>query len=184
MLLTRSATMVWLLVELQVKVSSAFIQFPNRVEGLHNDITHSRHCALSCPLYLPRSVRDIFAAGSSRGSRGTILKLRMSEGDSAVRVSTPGPRATYPVFDALIYQFTSPQNGNVTATVEEYLDLCDHALLTYLRAKIISAGEQSETVRLYCPGPGVRMHRSCIAHMLSESHTCSATNRSLAHRLY
>lgn len=50
--------------------------------------------------------------------------------------------------DALIEQFISPENGNMTATVEEYLDLCDHALLTHLRGKIAMAdGTHPSTVR-------------------------------------
>ena len=52
----------------------------------------------------------------------------------------------HPALDALIDQFISPQNGNMTATVEEYLDLCDHALLTYLHGRIEAAGEQTEKV--------------------------------------
>lgn len=51
------------------------------------------------------------------------------------------------VLDALIDQFTSPKSGNVTATVEEYLDLCDHALLTHLRGRIEAEEALSPAVR-------------------------------------
>lgn len=51
------------------------------------------------------------------------------------------------VLDALIDQFTSPKSGNVTATVEEYLDLCDHAFLTHLRRRIEAEEAQSPKVR-------------------------------------
>lgn len=51
------------------------------------------------------------------------------------------------VLDALIDQFTSPKSGNVTATVEEYLDLCDHAFLTHLRRRIEAEEAQSPVVR-------------------------------------
>lgn len=51
------------------------------------------------------------------------------------------------VLDSLIDQFTSPESGNVTATVEEYLDLCDHAFLTHLRRRIEAEEVQSPMVR-------------------------------------
>lgn len=138
---------------MQAGISPSFIQGRplNRLSGL----LHKRSAQCSWDrivpraLCLPRSVRAV-ENGSGKESRSAVGVLRMSDGDQAVDVTTTGPKA-HPAFDALIQQFISPQNGNVTATVEEYLDLCDHALLTHLHGRIKSAGEQTDMVSLPPP---------------------------------
>lgn len=84
--------------------------------------------------------------GPGKTSRSATGVLRTSDEDQVEVTTTPVPKA-HPAFDALIDQFTSPQNGNITATVEEYLDLCDHAFLTHLHGRIKTAGEQTDMVR-------------------------------------
>lgn len=92
-------------------------------------------------------VRRAVEIGSGTTYRG-IVPVRMSIEENTMEA--PGGRPIEEensALDALIDQFTSPKNGNTTATVEEYLDLCDHALLTHLRGRIESAGVQSSVVR-------------------------------------
>lgn len=89
-------------------------------------------------------MQRVFGSESSEVSQ-VGLEPRMSEGRVVTDVAaTSNSHAT---FDALIDQFKSPPNGNITATVEDYLDLCDHALLSYIREEISRAGEGSESVR-------------------------------------
>lgn len=71
----------------------------------------------------------------------------MSTEGGAVESSIGTKREENSVLDALIDQFTSPESGNVTATVEEYLDLCDHAFLMHLRQRIEAEEAQSPQVR-------------------------------------
>lgn len=90
--------------------------------------------------------RVLDAAALREPSRG-FLPLRMVAGGDALQSSVGTKGEEHSVLDALIDQFTSPKSGNVTATVEEYLDLCDHALLTHLRGRIEAEEAQSPEVR-------------------------------------
>lgn len=78
-------------------------------------------------------------------------RLRVSTGENTVELpmgTSSNRKEGKHALDALIEQFISPENGNMTATVEEYLDLCDHAFLIHLRGRIATAeGTQSSTVR-------------------------------------
>lgn len=78
-------------------------------------------------------------------------RLRVSTGENTVELpmgTSSNQMEGKQALDALIEQFLSPENGNMTAKVEEYLDLCDHAFLTHLRERIAMAeGTQSSTVR-------------------------------------
>ncbi|CAM9569792.1 unnamed protein product, partial [Hapterophycus canaliculatus] len=75
-------------------------------------------------------------------SRGTLSAGMAIEG-GAVESSIETKSEEHSVLDSLIDQFTSPESGNVTATIEEYLDLCDHAFLTHLRRRIETEEVQS-----------------------------------------
>ena len=48
------------------------------------------------------------------------------------------------VYDALLTQFSNPRDGNLQATVEEFLDMCDHGFLMHLSDKVQEAGPESE----------------------------------------
>lgn len=111
-------------------------------------------CIPSSPL-LPRAVET----GWRRTSRG-IVPVRTSIEENTVETPDGKPsEEKSSALDALIDQFTSPKNGNITATVEEYLDLCDHALLTHLRGRIESEGVQSEVVRTLFPSQPCKVIR-------------------------
>ena len=106
-----------------------------------------RRCTRAFPTqWMSRAVAD---------SRSLQLSVRETAVDADVG---PTKEEGHAVLDALIEQFASPENGNVTATVDEYLDLCDHAFLTHLRSRIASVGSESSTVRKLpnrvhvCPG--------------------------------
>lgn len=147
MLLMRScvaATVGWLLMRLHVEAFLASGSRPTAgAKGLSSAETYPRVLAR------PSCWR---AADSGFGQqRHGSSRMPMTKGENAVQSSVGAPNGQAeekPVLDALIEQFTSPKNNNVTATVEEYLDLCDHALLTHLRERIESAGPQSTEVRL------------------------------------
>lgn len=104
----------------------------------------------SSPVPTPRQSpsRTFDAAAWGRPSHG-LKRLTMSAGGDAVESSVGTESDQNSVLDALIDQFTSPKSGNVTATVEEYLDLCDHALLTHLRGRIEAEEAQSPEVRAF-----------------------------------
>lgn len=145
-----TATIGWLLVRLQA--DEAFPTFGRaplaKVKGLPS-ITSC--CTRGAPhvatiLLSPRAVDTTWG----RSCRD-VFALRMSTGGNAVELPVgTSSQEERSVLDTLIEQFTSPNNGNVTATVEEYLDLCDHALLTHLRRRIESAGMESTLVRMCC----------------------------------
>ncbi|CAM9569031.1 unnamed protein product [Phaeothamnion confervicola] len=59
----------------------------------------------------------------------------------AEAAAAPGDGA---VFDALVNQFLNPKGSNLTATVEEFLDMCDYAFLMHLNMLIGEAGPKSE----------------------------------------
>ncbi|CAM9666488.1 unnamed protein product [Ascophyllum nodosum] len=93
-----------------------------------------RRCTRAFPTqWMSRAVAD---------SRSLQLSVRETAVDADVG---PTKEEGHAVLDALIEQFASPENGNVTATVDEYLDLCDHAFLTHLRSRIASVGSESST---------------------------------------
>lgn len=94
----------------------------------------------------PSTPRTLATTAWRPPSRG-LLPLHMSTGGDAVESSVGTTSEERSVLDALIDQFTSPKSGNVTATVEEYLDLCDHAFLTHLRRRIEAEEAQSPVVR-------------------------------------
>lgn len=98
-------------------------------------------CASLAPFF-SRAVKS----GFGKQPRRTVATLQASDGDETAQMAAAPVTKAHPALDALIDQFISPQNGNMTATVEEYLDLCDHALLTYLHGRIEAAGEQTDKV--------------------------------------
>lgn len=136
------ATAAWLLVRLQVEAFS--------VVGLQNfsKVTDGKRgqqsSCVPTPQQSPSWTLDAIAWG--RPSRGSERTLKSTGGDA---VESPVGTASdqNSVLDALIDQFTSPKSGSVTAAVEEYLDLCDHALLTHLRGRIEAEEAQSPEVR-------------------------------------
>ena len=99
---------------------------------------------------VPSTTRTFEAAASRRPSR-SLPPLCMSSEGNAVESSAGTSSQERSVLDALIDQFTSPKSGNVTATVEEYLDLCDHAFLTHLRRRIEAEKADSPAVRVRHP---------------------------------
>lgn len=142
----------WLLTWLHAEAFSTLGQAP-RANGIQTQSKESTCCVGWLP-FVPTpqqqqrsSPRSFHVALGGTLPAGSSL-LRMSTENNAVgpSVGTSGEE-DHSVLDALIEQFTSPKSGNVTATVEEYLDLCDHALLTHLRGRIESAGAQSSVVR-------------------------------------
>lgn len=141
----------WLLTRWYAEAFSTFGQAP-RANGFQTPSKESSCCAGWLP-FVPSRQQQQWSTGSFhvalRGTLPASSLLRMSTEHNAVGPSVGTSSEAEPsVLDALIEQFTSPKNGNVTATVEEYLDLCDHALLTHLRGRIESAGAQSSAVRM------------------------------------
>lgn len=138
----------WLLTRWQAEAFSTFGQAP-RANGFQTPSKDSTCCVGWLPFVPTRqhwSPRSFHVALG--GTLPASSPLRMSTEHNAVEPSVGTSSEEEPsVLDALIGQFTSPKNGNITATVEEYLDLCDHALLTHLRGRIESAGAQSSEVR-------------------------------------
>ena len=139
----------WLLTRWHAEAFSIFGQAP-RANGFRTPSKESTFCVVG---WLPFvRTRQQWSPRSFHVALGGALPasslLRMSTDHNAVESPVGTSSDEEPsAFDALIGQFTSPINGNVTATVEEYLDLCDHALLTHLRGRIESAGAQSSEVR-------------------------------------
>lgn len=140
-------TIVWLFARVHVEAFSAFGQVPH-VGGSKIQLgamTSTR----TPPLISKVPCQESTFGQERRGCVPMQLSTADSDVDSPVgKSNTEGHSA---VLDSLIEQFTSPENGNITATVEEYLDLCDHALLTRLRGRIESEGDHSTLVRVLPP---------------------------------
>ncbi|CAM9091371.1 unnamed protein product [Ectocarpus fasciculatus] len=131
-----SATVGWLLARRQAEAFS--------VVGFRKpQATSSGTRALPSSVPASSPTQRILDAAALRGPSRGLLPLRMVAGGDAVQSSVGTKGEEHSVLDALIDQFTSPKSGNVTATVEEYLDLCDHALLTHLRGRIEAEEAQS-----------------------------------------
>lgn len=149
MLISRSTILVivWLLIELLAEAfvfQSPIIRQKAFVAQASLSSSHSLHAhGLHASQLLMKTVPRF---DFSKVYRVDVRELRMSTDEAAINaVAAPSPNTH--VLNTLINEFKSPRNGNVTATVEEYLYLCDHTLLAYLRGEISSAGEESETVR-------------------------------------
>ena len=50
------------------------------------------------------------------------------------------------VYGALVNQFLNPKGANLTATVDEFLDMCDYGFLMHLDREIAGAGPESTQV--------------------------------------
>lgn len=150
----------WLLMRWHAEAFSNFGQGP-RANGFQTPSKESTCCVGWLPFIPTRRQSSLSFHVALGGTLPASSLLRMSTEHNAVEPSVGTSSEEEPsVLDALIGQFTSPKNGNVTATVEEYLDLCDHALLTHLRGRIESAGAQSSEVRIqvyYVPGRAFRL---------------------------
>lgn len=148
-----TAALGWVLTRLQAHAFSV-VGF----QKLSNTAHH--HVAVSLPSTAstsPSTPRTLAAAAWSRPPSRGLLALHMSTGGDAVESSLGTTSEERSVLDALIDQFTSPKSGNVTATVEEYLDLCDHAFLTHLRRRI--EAEEAESPKVRAQG-----RSSCLPH--------------------
>lgn len=133
-----AATVGWLLTRLQAE-AFAVVGIQKLSKTSFADASHGR--SLSTAASTPRTIEACPRPPHS------FTPLCMSTGGNAVE-STAGTKSEErSVLDALIDQFTSPKSGNVTATVEEYLDLCDHAFLTHLRRRIEAEEAESPKVR-------------------------------------
>ncbi|CAM9302806.1 unnamed protein product [Scytosiphon promiscuus] len=129
-----TATVGWLLTTLQAEAFSV-VGFQKLSRG-----SCSSGLSSSVPA-TPPTPRTVTA--SWRVPSRAILSIGMSMEGGAVESSIETKSEENSVLDSLIDQFTSPESGNVTATVEEYLDLCDHAFLTHLRHRIEDEEVQS-----------------------------------------
>lgn len=110
--------------------------------------THRGAAGFPSPTSTSPSTPRTSATAARRSPSSRLPPLHMSIGGDAVESSIgTTSEEQHSVLDALIDQFTSPKSGNVTATVEEYLDLCDHAFLTHLRRRIEAEEAQSPAVR-------------------------------------
>lgn len=143
----------WVLTRLQAQAFSVvgFQKLSNPTHGTTAGLPSSTSTSPSTPRTL--------ATAAWRPPSGGVLPLHMSTGGDAVESSLGTTSEQRSVLDALIDQFTSPQSGNVTATVEEYLDLCDHAFLTHLRRRIEAEEPQSPKVR---PSGNMRLSPSAF----------------------
>ena len=142
----------WLLMRLHAEAFSTLSKAP-RANGIQTPSKESSTCCVGWLPFVPasqerRSSPRLFhiAFGGTPPAGSSLSRMSTEHNAVGPSVTTSGEE-DHSVLDALIEQFTSPKNGNVTATVEEYLDLCDHALLTHLRGRIESAGAQSSVVR-------------------------------------
>ncbi|CAM9588839.1 unnamed protein product [Ectocarpus sp. 12 AP-2014] len=131
-----SATVGWLLARRQAEAFSV-VGFQKPQAKACRTRAFPSSVAASSP------TQRILDAAALRGPSRGLLPLHMLAGGDAVQSSVGTKGEEHSVLDALIDQFTSPKSGNVTATVEEYLDLCDHALLTHLRGRIEAEEAQS-----------------------------------------
>lgn len=135
-----SATVGWFLTKMQAEAFSVYMQAPRSV-GLKRQLRQATSCKHG-PDFLstsPLFQRDV--------NPGIPLYISAKSPSTSMEAPTGAPSGEESsVLDALIEQFMSPKNGNITTAVEEYLDLCDHALLTRLRAKIEGAGAESTAV--------------------------------------
>lgn len=170
-----AATAGWMLIRLH---ADAFLAVGGAsrtigVQGLHRS-SEATSCTwlpcISTPPSLssapPGGVDTAVFGGPSRRSSF----LYVSTGDNSIESSVVAPgEQEHSVLDALIEQFTSPKDGNTTASVEEYLDLCDHALLTRLRGRIESSDVQSPVVRT--------LSRTCAVFFL-DNHTVERSKTS------
>lgn len=133
-----TAAVGWMLTRLQAEAFS--------VVGFQK-LSNPKHvAALPSPASTSSTPRTSATSAWRPPSLG-FLPLHMSTGGDAVESSLGTTSEERSVLDALIDQFTSPKSGNVTATVEEYLDLCDHAFLTHLRRRIEAEETPPPTVR-------------------------------------
>lgn len=108
---------------------------------------HGAAAGLPMPASTSPSTPRILATAAWRPPSRGLPPIHMLTGGDAVESSVGTTSEERSVLDALIDQFTSPKSGNVTATVDEYLDLCDHAFLTHLRRRIEAEEAQSPMVR-------------------------------------
>lgn len=171
----------WVLTRLQAQAFSVvgFQKLSNPTLGTTAGLPSSTSTSPSTPRTL--------ATVAWRPPSGGVLPLHMSTGGDAVESSLGTTSEQRSVLDALIDQFTSPQSGNVTATVEEYLDLCDHAFLTHLRRRIEAEEPQSPKVR---PSGNMRLSPSafgvvrCLNGKFGKSSPVASRRLSLLRAVY
>lgn len=121
----------------------------SRLEALHHDGLRLSCQRGSSALVLASDLQPMssLVRRTCTPGRSNVSPVRLRRMHMARESSQQNPALdSWGVLDAIIEQLKSSQNGDFAATVEEYLDLCDHALLTHLRGKIASAGESSEMV--------------------------------------